>query len=51
MMHFDPNADLLEYQDGAYLCDGKHRVEGPLDLETLSQAVEACPKLQVVALD
>lgn len=51
MMYFDPKTDLLEYQDGAYLCDGKHGVEGPLDLEILSQAVGDCPKLQVVALD
>lgn len=51
MMHFDPNTDLLEYQDGAYLCNGKHRVEGPLDLKTLSQAVGVCPKRQIVALD
>ena len=51
MLEFDANTYLLEYQDGAYLCNGKKRVEAPLNLETLEEAVKQCPKLQDVSLD
>ena len=50
MLEFAPNTDMLEYQDGAYLCNGTKRVEAPLNLETLEEAVRQCPKLQVVSL-
>ena len=51
MLEFNENTYLLEYQDGAYLCNGKKRVEAPLNLETLEEAVKQCPKLQDVSLD
>ena len=51
MLEFVPNIYLLEYQDGAYLCDGNRRVEASLNLETLAEAVHQCPKLQQVAID
>ncbi len=51
MLEFNANTYLLEYQDGAYLCNGKKRVEAPLNLETLEEAVMQCPKLQDVSLD
>ena len=51
MLEFAPNTYLLEYKDGAYVCDGKKRVEAPLNLETLEAAVRQCPKLQAVSLD
>ena len=51
MLEFSANTYLLEYQDGAYLCNGKKRVEAPLNLETLEEAVKQCPKLQDVSLD
>ena len=51
MLEFVPNTYLLEYQDGAYLCDGNRRVEASLNLETLAEAVHQCPKLQQVAID
>ena len=51
MLEFAPNTYMLEYQDGAYLCNGTKRVEAPLNLETLEEAVRQCPKLQVVSLD
>ena len=51
MLEFAPNTYMLEYQDGAYLCNGTKRVEAPLNLETLEEAVRQCPKLQIVSLD
>ncbi|MCI9109060.1 MAG: hypothetical protein HFI00_12855 [Lachnospiraceae bacterium] len=51
MLEFAPNTYMLEYQDGAYLCNGTKRVEAPLNLETLEEAVRQCPKLQAVSLD
>ena len=51
MLEFSPNTYMLEYRDGAYLCDGTKRVEAPLNLETLEEAVRQCPKLQAVSLD
>ena len=51
MLEFPPNTYMLEYQDGACLCNGTKRVEAPLNLETLEEAVRQCPKLQVVSLD
>jgi len=51
MLEFAPNTYLLEYQDGAYLCNGNKRVEAPLNLETLAEAVRQCPKLQQVGID
>lgn len=51
MLEFDAKTYLLEYQDGAYLCNGNKRVEAPLNLETLEEAVKQCPKLQHVSLD
>ena len=39
MLEFTSNTYLLEYKDGAYVCDGKKRVEAPLNLETLEAAV------------
>ena len=51
MLEFAPNTYMLEYQDGAYLCNGTKRVEAPLNLETLEEAVRQCTKLQVVSLD
>ena len=50
MLEFAPNTNMLEYQDGAYLCNGTKRVEAPLNLETLGEAVRQCPKLQAVSL-
>lgn len=50
MLEFAPNTNTLEYQDGAYLCNGTKRVEAPLNLETLEEAVRQCPKLQAVSL-
>lgn len=50
MLEFAPNTDMLEYKDGAYLCNGTKRVEAPLNLETLEEAVRQCPKLQAVSL-
>ncbi len=51
MPEFSPNTYMLEYRDGAYLCNGTKRVAAPLDLETLEEAVRQCPKLQQVSLD
>lgn len=51
MLEFAPNTYMLEYQDGAYLCNGTKRAEAPLNLETLEEAVRQCPKLQQVSLD
>ena len=51
MLEFAPNTYLLEYQNGAYLCNGSKRVEAPLNLKTLEEAVRQCPKLQQVAID
>ena len=51
MLEFPSNTYMLEYQDGAYLCNGRKRVEAPLNLETLEEAVRQCPKLQIVSLD
>jgi len=51
MLEFPPNTYMLEYQDGACLCNGTKRVEAPLNLETLEEAVRKCPKLQIVSLD
>ncbi|WP_300810098.1 NTF2 fold immunity protein [uncultured Acetatifactor sp.] len=50
MLEFAPNTNMLEYKDGAYLCNGTKRVEAPLNLETLEEAVRQCPKLQAVSL-
>ena len=50
MLEFAPNTNMLEYRDGAYLCNGTKRVEAPLNLETLEEAVRQCPKLQAVSL-
>ena len=38
-------------RNGAYLCNGSKRVEAPLNLKTLEEAVRQCPKLQQVAID
>ena len=46
-----PNTYMLEYQDGAYLCNDKKWVEAPLNLVTFEEAVRQCPKLQQVLLD
>lgn len=51
MLEFAPNTYMLEYQDGAYLCNDTKRVEGPLNLDTLEEAVRQCPRLQQVYLD
>ncbi len=51
MLEFAPNTYLLEYQDGAYLCNGDKRVEAPLNLDTLREAVRQCTKLQQVSID
>ena len=51
MLEFPSNTYMLEYQDGAYLCNGRKRVEAPLNLETLEEAVRQCPKLQQVSLE
>ncbi len=51
MLEFAPNTYSLEYQDGAYLCNEDKRVEAPLNLETLAEAVRQCPKLQQVGID
>lgn len=51
MLDFPPSTYLLQYQDGAYVCNGEHRVEAPLNLDTLKEAVCKCPKLQQVDLD
>ena len=39
MLEFAPNTYLLEYQNGAYLCNRSKRVEAPLNLKTLEEAV------------
>jgi len=51
MLEFAPNTYMLEYQNGAYLCNGTKRIEAPLNLKTLEEAVRQCPKLQQVLLD
>lgn len=51
MLTFPSNASCLEYQNGAYLCNHKVRVEGALNLDTLREAVRQCPKLKQVYLD
>lgn len=51
MLEFAPNTYMLEYQNGAYLCNGTKRIEAPLNLDTLEEAVRQCPKLQQVLLD
>lgn len=51
ILEFAPNTYMLEYQDRAYLCNDTKRVEAPLNLETLEEAVRQCPKLQRVYLD
>ena len=51
MLEFASNTYLLEYQDGAYLCNGDKRVEAPLNLDTLHEAVHQCAKLQQVSID
>ena len=51
MLEFASNTYMLEYQDGAYLCNDKKRVEAPLNLDTLEAAVRQCPKLQQVLLE
>ena len=43
MLEFAPNTYMLEYRDGAYLCNGTKRVEAPLNLETLEEAVRQSP--------
>ena len=51
MLEFAPNTYMLEYQNGAYLCNGTKQIEAPLNLDTLEEAVRQCPKLQQVLLD
>ena len=51
MLAFPSNTSCLEYQNGAYLCNHKVRVEGALNLDTLREAVRQCPKLKQVYLD
>ena len=51
MLEFVPNTYMLEYQNGAYLCNGTKRIEAPLNLETLEEAVRQCTKLRQVLLD
>lgn len=51
MLEFAPNTYMLEYQNGAYLCNGTKRIEASLNLDTLEEAVRQCPKLQQVLLD
>ena len=51
MLEFAPNTYMLEYQNGAYLCNGTKRIEAPLNLDTLEEAVRQCPRLQQVYLD
>ena len=51
MLEFAPNTYMLEYQNGAYLCNGTKRIEAPPNLDTLEEAVRQCPKLQQVLLD
>ena len=51
MLEFAPNTYMLEYQNGAYLCNGTKRIEAPLSLDTLEEAVRQCPKLQQVLLN
>lgn len=51
MLEFAPNTYMLEYQDGAYICNEKIRVKAPLNLETLEEAVRQCQKLQTVILN
>lgn len=51
MLEFAPNTYMLEYQNSAYLCNGTKRIEAPLNLDTLEEAVRQCPKLQQVLLD
>lgn len=51
MLEFAPNTYMLEYQNGAYLCNDTKRVEAPLNLDTLEEAVRQCPKLQQVLLN
>lgn len=40
MLEFAPNTYMLEYQDGAYLCNGTKRVEAPLNYRYLIRLVE-----------
>ena len=51
ILEFAPNTYMLEYQNGAYLCNGTKRIEAPLSLDTLEEAVRQCPKLQQVLLN
>ncbi len=51
MLEFATNTYMLEYQNGAYLCNGTKRIEAPLNLDTLEEAVRQCPKLQQVLLN
>ena len=51
ILEFAPNTYMLEYQNGAYLCNGTKRIEAPPNLDTLEEAVRQCPKLQQVLLD
>ena len=51
ILEFAPNTYMLEYQNGAYLCNGTKRIEVPLSLDTLEEAVRQCPKLQQVLLN
>ena len=48
MLDFAPNTYMLEYQNGAFLCNGTKRMEASLNLDTLEEAVRQCPKLQQV---
>ncbi len=45
------NTYFLEYVDGGFLCNDKHRVEAPLTLEALKEAAARCPKLTGLCLD
>lgn len=51
MLTFPPNTYLLEYGQGAYLCNGTTRVKAPLTLDTLGEAVDQCPGLTGLCLD
>ena len=37
ILEFAPNTYMLEYQNGAYLCNGTKWIEAPLNLKTLEE--------------
>lgn len=51
MAEFPVNTCFLEYVDGGFLCDGKTRLDLPLDLERLEEAAAQCPKLSGLCLE